>query len=324
MPFFDQYPYTNFHNVNLDWILQRVKEWGELVEQNNAAFHNLEEANESFKRYVTSYLENLNVQEEIDDKLDRMLESGILTQYMQPYISQVTTEWLDENITEPTGVIIDRSLTIRGACADSESVGARFKTDGFTLQAKNELLALLEKICYNIDNPDIVVRNFERILLNGEDFYNTFYWSLSLNLEIARGGVDIDTSGVLHITTNQANSRQAIVTNRGRFPFIDSNNNETNYFPIPIPQSANMIEINWQPTTLYFNCTTLRYIGGNKYTRVSGGGSPWTSGGNITVNLADSNVKDRVFIINSKLDSGASTPYPDPPTNVTVTFSGTL
>ena len=61
MPFFDKYPYTNFHNVNLDWVLERVKDWGALVEQNNTAFHDLEEANESFKEYVTNYLQNLDV-----------------------------------------------------------------------------------------------------------------------------------------------------------------------------------------------------------------------------------------------------------------------
>lgn len=125
MPFFDQYPYTNFHNVNLDWVLERVKEWGALVEQNNIAFQNLEQANEDFKSYVTSYLENLDVQAQIDDKLDRMFESGELTDYLQPYVSNTVTTWLDENITEPEGVIIDSSLTVAGACADAKATGDR-------------------------------------------------------------------------------------------------------------------------------------------------------------------------------------------------------
>ena len=123
MPFFDKYPYTNFHNVNLDWVLERVKEWGALVEQNNTAFHELEEANEAFKNYVTSYFENLDVQEEINNKLDSMLESGVLTEYLQPYVSPAVSEWLSENITEPTGVVIDKSLTVDGACADSKVTG---------------------------------------------------------------------------------------------------------------------------------------------------------------------------------------------------------
>lgn len=133
MPFFDFYPYSNLHNVNLDWILQRVKEWGEMVERNNQNFLDLQSANESFKEYVTNYLVNLNVQEEIDDKLDRMLESGVLTSYIQPYVSSATSAWLDGNITQPVGVVIDTSLTVQGACADAKVVGDKFISDDYTI-----------------------------------------------------------------------------------------------------------------------------------------------------------------------------------------------
>ena len=136
MGFFDFFPYTNFHNVNLDWVLQRVKEWGELVEANNTAFQNLEEANASFKEYVTNYLQNLDVQAEIDDKLDRMFESGELTDYLEPYIASNVSQWLDENITEPTGVIIDSSLTVSGACADAKATGDKIDEEIHNLSSQ--------------------------------------------------------------------------------------------------------------------------------------------------------------------------------------------
>ena len=128
MGFFDRYPYTNWHNVNLDWVLERVKEWGQMVEANDQAFKDLEEANASFKEYVTNYLQDLDVQEEINIKLDSMLSSGVLIEYMQPYISTGVSEWLEENITEPVGVVIDSSLTVAGAAADSKAVGDRVAT----------------------------------------------------------------------------------------------------------------------------------------------------------------------------------------------------
>ena len=111
--FFDQYPYTNMHNVNLDWVLQAVKSWGAMVEQNNQNFINLEAANQSFKEYVTNYITNLDVQEEINNKLDEMLRSGALTQYFSPYIKTDVEEWLEDNIT-PTTPAIDASLSIAG------------------------------------------------------------------------------------------------------------------------------------------------------------------------------------------------------------------
>lgn len=172
MPFFDKYPYTNFHNVNLDWVLERVKEWGALVEQNNTAFHDLEEANEDFKNYVTNYIENLDYQGAIDDKLDRMFESGVLGEYLQPYVSPVVSTWLDENITQPTGVVIDSSLTVAGACADAKAVGDKISLldnklniNGFTPEAKSALLAC--------------IRNFAWTIENGQQYYNTLATALS-------------------------------------------------------------------------------------------------------------------------------------------------
>lgn len=172
MGFFDFFPYTNFHNVNLDWVLQRVKEWGELVEANDTAFHNLEEANASFKRYVETYLENLDVQANIDDKLDRMFESGELTEYFQPYVSDTVTDWLEENITEPSGVIIDSSLTVSGACADAKATGDKISLldnklniNGFTPEAKSALLACIRNLAWSIEN--------------GVQYYNTLATALS-------------------------------------------------------------------------------------------------------------------------------------------------
>lgn len=160
MPFFfDHYPYTNFHNINLDWVLQAVKTWGAMVEQNNIAFQNLAEANESFKTwcintigtyeesmqsaydnftanmnsqfagqqdYINEYFNNLDVTAEINDKLDDMLSSGVLTPYFAPYIQTDVENWLANNIT-PTTPVIDSSLTIEGAGADAKVAGDKFK-----------------------------------------------------------------------------------------------------------------------------------------------------------------------------------------------------
>lgn len=201
MPFFDHYPYTNFHNVNLDWVLQAVKSWGALVEQNNQNFINLAAANEAFKTYinehiaeyeqfVTGYLENLDVQEEINHKLDDMLQRGELTPYMEPYIATNVSEWLEDNIT-PTTPAVDASLTVAGAAADAKATGDYvFNLDGIlngnldfinlspNLQATLEPLGIRNKPlqaedCYTFDatNVDYVPFNQDTAnitILNGD------------------------------------------------------------------------------------------------------------------------------------------------------------
>lgn len=132
--FFDHYPYTNFHNVNLDWVLQAVKAWGQTVEANDQAFKDLEEANESFKSYVTNYLQDLDVQDEINTKLDDMLASGVLTPYFAPYVEGYVTSWLNAHIT-PTSPALDNTLSVSGAAAESHYTGHRMQ--------KNAYLAML-------------------------------------------------------------------------------------------------------------------------------------------------------------------------------------
>lgn len=43
MGFFDQFPYTNFHDLNLDWMIEKIKE----LEARVAALEGSEETEES-------------------------------------------------------------------------------------------------------------------------------------------------------------------------------------------------------------------------------------------------------------------------------------
>ena len=77
--------------------------------------------------YVNDYFDNLNVQNEINAKLDAMAESGELTEIISPFIPNLVSAWLAEHIT-PTTPAVDDTLSIAGAAADSKTVGDIFKT----------------------------------------------------------------------------------------------------------------------------------------------------------------------------------------------------
>ncbi|MBO7734350.1 MAG: SGNH/GDSL hydrolase family protein [Methanobrevibacter sp.] len=72
MAFNNEYPYVDPNRVNTDWILSKVKEilseHGKIVDDFN-----------ELKDYVMNYFKNLNVDEEISNKLDEMYESGELS-----------------------------------------------------------------------------------------------------------------------------------------------------------------------------------------------------------------------------------------------------
>lgn len=86
---------------------------------------NLHDAYVQLQDYVNSYFDSLDVQEEINNKLDDMARDGSLGATVAPFIPATVTEWMDANISPSTGVV-DASLRVEKASADSQIVGARF------------------------------------------------------------------------------------------------------------------------------------------------------------------------------------------------------
>lgn len=82
-------PYTNFHELNQDWFLS---EFNKLVSQWQAMqkkFDNLQDAFNDLKNYIQDYFKNLDVQEEINKKLDQMSEDGTLNILLQMHARTV-------------------------------------------------------------------------------------------------------------------------------------------------------------------------------------------------------------------------------------------
>ena len=152
----NRYPYTDMHEMNLDWILLKVKEMIEEWDTTKNAWNELHE-------FVDTYFENLDVQQEINNKLDEMAAGGELADLMNPYIDQQlpvevanqiadvvalqigavvaaqlpsvlaqqlpsavageAAAWLDDHVDPDTGYVIDNSLSIENAAADAKMAG---------------------------------------------------------------------------------------------------------------------------------------------------------------------------------------------------------
>ena len=139
----NQYPGTNFHDLNLDWLLQEMKkcltEWAETREDwdtlrgENAAFVSFVTHEwDDFKDYVTHYLANLDISTEVSAKIDAMAADGTLLALITAddgegsALSDVAGDWLKNHTSQATGVVtINDSLTIPGAAADAKAAGVR-------------------------------------------------------------------------------------------------------------------------------------------------------------------------------------------------------
>lgn len=99
--------------------------------------------------FVNQYFTNLDVQNEVNKKIQSMAEDGSLLTLIAPTVSNKTSEWLRNNITNPTNPPIDKSLTVENAAADAKITGDEIST--LKENIKNHSLRVNDGY-YTIDN----------------------------------------------------------------------------------------------------------------------------------------------------------------------------
>ena len=166
---FRQFPYSNFHEMNMDEIIKIVKnmleewaqyyaEWNAWMNQMNDDWSNYQEVmNEAWQNmqdFINNYFDNLDVQEEINNKIVAMVNSGEFASIVEPYIPPRVTAWLSEHITQPVGVVIDTSLSVAGACADAKATG-----DAINKLKEVNAYTVYEKISGRTDPESITTTN---------------------------------------------------------------------------------------------------------------------------------------------------------------------
>lgn len=124
MAIFNEFPNTNFHDLNLDWVIAKVKELSVEWATVNNHFNSIEEEWNSYKTFIDNYFNNLNIQNEINNKMDDLVESGTLGTIIAPFVPDEVSEWLSTHVINWSGVV-DDTLSIQGAAADAKATGER-------------------------------------------------------------------------------------------------------------------------------------------------------------------------------------------------------
>ena len=178
----------------LNDVIDNVDALNESVDNTNSAFVDLQTYVNTTKDelittynelqdFVNDYFDSLDVQSEINYKLDQMAEGGELTNLIAPIIPSYVTGWLTENV-DPVGsaVVVDASLSIEGAAADAERTGRVKRT-----------VRELETSVYDVMNytPGNLIKSNDfvegTITLSGEESANSNYYRNNSYLRLPDG-----------------------------------------------------------------------------------------------------------------------------------------
>ena len=180
----EQVPYTNFHDLNLDWVLKVAKEAQEkvdgeyadvtaLIEQAESAATNAETqadlaasaallADQHSQTAITAMTNAQAAQTGAETAYENTLD---LYTDLTGTISGDVTAWLEDNITQETGYVLDDSLTVQGAAADAKAVGDAIG-DVEALTGNNALAIQLLQIA-----DGTLARNSAELFANNDPTY---------------------------------------------------------------------------------------------------------------------------------------------------------
>lgn len=171
-------------------------------------------AYDQLQSYVNNYFDNLDVQEEINNKLDEMAEDGSLSELLEPFIeSQISSDvaaWLQAHIT-PTSPAVDSSLTVSGAAADAKVVGDKIR----------ELNSTIDRTTDEIGTSEKPMKILSYSIVDGA--YNFRYGTINVASNYGHLMYDIQNERYFIITGYKFDSAYSL------WGFLDENNNVLEY-----------------------------------------------------------------------------------------------
>lgn len=90
MALFDNMPYTNLHEINLDWIIRQIKTYTATVDGYSSRIETIEQEAAELKEYINERLADLGVAEDVSEIIDSMIADGTLEEMLKRTIPMRT------------------------------------------------------------------------------------------------------------------------------------------------------------------------------------------------------------------------------------------
>lgn len=269
-----EYPYTDPNRYNSDWLLNKVKELAVEWLQTSEEWKNTEKEFNELKAYVMNYFDNLDVQEEVNKKLDEMLADGTLLDLISTYTLRVYNT-AAEMIADRQAVL-GMTIHTNGYYTVNDGGGATYKVvpnkpSGVSETLQNGLYAelVLDGNIINVRQCGVIGSNttnadiIQALLDNtGLERYTLYFpsgnYTLSHGVVERHATLNIIGDGSMSVITGNFNeSILKFDTNALQFYYMTIKDIAFNSDSV---QAASAIEIFGVENSKYFNLSTFRGI----------------------------------------------------------------
>lgn len=183
MSFLDNFPYINFHDLNLDWLIRTTKK---ALDQYKEMKQWREEADDkiaAIEEYVNNYFATLDVDEAVKDRLNQLVEDGTITRLIREVITEYVTDSQVWGYTPQLYYALDNG-SYTGSSTASWQQG--IATDGvYTYQffANPSQLGSVLVHKYRISDKALVLaaQIADGMHANGADYYNGVLYVATLD-----------------------------------------------------------------------------------------------------------------------------------------------
>ena len=128
MPF-EFFPNTNFHDLNLDYILEKAQKIDDNLRDSQASANAAKASEDAAAASETA----AQLSEEAAAASEAAAKD--YADHIADPVSGLVTDWLEDNITQETGYVLDTSLTSAAAAAPAKTVGDRVLLNYGTITA---------------------------------------------------------------------------------------------------------------------------------------------------------------------------------------------
>lgn len=162
MGVFENIPYTNFHETNLEWVVAKIKETA-------ARMDTVEQVVAAVKEEVKQFIDDLDIRQAVNDYIDQLAANGTIKSMLADLMTDFETDYSNRLSALESRVDTFTNLPQGSTTGDAELADGRIAADGIAYPTIGDAIRAQVN---NLDDDYVLVENETRTPGASFTYYN--------------------------------------------------------------------------------------------------------------------------------------------------------